>query len=198
MAVGALIGYGVQVAENREAGMSWGDALTTDISGETIFKGAVIGGGVAVGGVAVVTIASIGAPALGIGATAACADGDCTNEVNAVVNAVSADGNPTNEINTGTNVVYEGWNNGQRYIGITKNFASRFNYWRRNGMYVSPLEGLENLNRFDARAAERYLINYYGLSNLANKINSISTTNPIYTEAIKRAEQIMKTIENIR
>jgi hypothetical protein len=80
MIVGAIAGYAVQVADNRANGMDWGDALTTNISGEKIAAGAVLAGGVVVGAVAVGTIATAGAAALGLTASAACADGDCTNE----------------------------------------------------------------------------------------------------------------------
>jgi RHS repeat-associated protein len=79
---------------------------------------------------------------------------------------------------TGSNIVYQGWINGQRYIGITKEWVARQSYWLRQGMTIEPIDKLRNLTRLEARAVEQYLIEYYGLENLANKINSIATSNP--------------------
>ena len=100
----------------------------------------------------------------------------------------------TAEVVTGSNIVYQGWQQGQRYIGITKNWVTRQSYWIRQGMTIRPIPGLQNLSRTDARAVEQYLIEYYGLGNLSNKINSIATTNPLYNDAMVRAERILKTI----
>jgi len=86
MAAGAIAGYAVQVGENRDQGMDWSSALTTNISGEKILSGALIAGGVIIGAAAV----SIGLAAVGITAGAACADGDCTNEVNAVSKGINS------------------------------------------------------------------------------------------------------------
>jgi RHS repeat-associated protein len=91
---GAIYGYGSQVVNNLNQGMGLGQALTTNISGTTVLlytgAGAVIGAGVAplvapaaawiagaiaTGGTAA-TAAEVGTAAT----TAACADGDCTNE----------------------------------------------------------------------------------------------------------------------
>lgn len=46
-------------------------------------------------------------------------------------------------------------------------------------------EYITELVRYDARAIEQELINRIGLVNLTNKINSISTNNVIYQEAIE-------------
>ncbi|HBO33791.1 MAG TPA: hypothetical protein DD636_03490 [Anaerolineaceae bacterium] len=77
MVVGAIGGYVAQVANNMSTGMSFGDALVTDISGTTILQGAVIGGlGAATliaGGGAVVTLGTI-----------MLADGDPTNDIQMV------------------------------------------------------------------------------------------------------------------
>ena len=81
MAVGAIGGYVSQVAENRSQGMDWGEALTTNISGEKIVGGAVLAGGVAVGAMTIGTIGTSLVAAFSTTATYACADGDCTNEV---------------------------------------------------------------------------------------------------------------------
>ena len=81
MVIGAIGGYVAQVAQNMSAGMSFGDALVTDISTTPILQGAAIAG---IG----VTAAITGSAALGIGAgtiatvgQGICADGDCTNEI---------------------------------------------------------------------------------------------------------------------
>jgi len=103
MIVGAITGYAVQVADNRANGMEWGEALTTDISGEMIAAGAVIGGGIVVGAVVAGTVATAGVAALGLSGTAACADGDCTNEAQAVGQAIQ---NGANAVKTGTGIRY--------------------------------------------------------------------------------------------
>ncbi len=85
MAAGAIAGYALQVGENRAQGMDWGAALTTNISGEKILAGALIGGGVVLGA----AIASVGIAAIGTTTGIVCADGDCTNEVRGANSAVS-------------------------------------------------------------------------------------------------------------
>ncbi len=91
MAIGALVDYGIQVYQNTQAGISFQEALTTDISITEIAKGAVIGGSVALIGAGVASL--IGTAAVTTTAitasSVACADGDCTNEGTAVVNSVS-------------------------------------------------------------------------------------------------------------
>ncbi|MRR31689.1 hypothetical protein EG834_15470, partial [bacterium] len=77
MAAGAIAGYALQVGENRAQGMDWGAALTTNISGEKILAGALIGGGVVLGA----ALASVGITAIGAAVGGACADGDCGNEI---------------------------------------------------------------------------------------------------------------------
>lgn len=96
MAAGAIAGYAIQVGENRAQGMDWGAALTTNISGEKILAGAVIGGGVIVAAAA----ASVGLAAVGITAGAACADGDCTNEVRGVTTVASKAAESADDIGT--------------------------------------------------------------------------------------------------
>jgi len=85
--LGAAIVYGVQVYQNVQTGMEFSDALTTNISAEKILAGAAVG---ALAGtlipVAATAISSTGLFTTGTAATtAACADGDCTNEGNAAV-----------------------------------------------------------------------------------------------------------------
>jgi RHS repeat-associated protein len=80
MVIGAIGGYVAQVAQNMSAGMSFGDALVTDISATPILQGAAITGGAALG-ISAGTIVTVG--------QGVCADGDCTNEGSAVGKAVS-------------------------------------------------------------------------------------------------------------
>jgi filamentous hemagglutinin len=140
-----------------------------------------------------------GSGATGEALEAACADGDCTNEVQAVAkatNALCAQGKCLSEINTGTNVVYKYVENGvTRYVGITNNFSRRAaEHLRLRGWRIEPIYGLEHLSREDARAVEQVLIEYYGLWNLYNRINSIAASNPIYQDAIQRGREILKEI----
>ncbi len=57
---------------------------------------------------------------------------------------------------------------------------------------------MQNLTRSDARAVEQVLIEYHGLSKnggtLINKINSISTSNPVYGESLERGLELLKSI----
>jgi RHS repeat-associated protein len=84
MAAGAAIGYGKQVVRNSRAGMSFGDALTTDIDPDPIVKDAFLAGIAVTGGALVATGLGVGAVA-STGPTAACADGDCGNEFRTVM-----------------------------------------------------------------------------------------------------------------
>jgi hypothetical protein len=61
---------------------------------------------------------------------------------------------------------------------------------------VEPIQGLENLSRFDARSVEQALIERYCMTNLYNQINSISQNNPIYETAIRRGQEILRIIGN--
>lgn len=69
---------------------------------------------------------------------------------------------------------------GQRYIGITSDIFRRGLEHARNGMPIRQIQGLTDLTYAAAKGAEQALIQQYGLSNLANKINSVSRTNPNY------------------
>jgi RHS repeat-associated protein len=81
MGVGALIGYGTQVYNNFQNGLTGFSAFSTNIQLEPIWKGAIIAGGVALAGTAMVTAISSFGPTIGALNGAACADGDCFNEV---------------------------------------------------------------------------------------------------------------------
>jgi RHS repeat-associated protein len=108
----------------------------------------------------------------------------------------AANGECAEAIQTGINAVYRYVENGvTKYIGITNDLARRASeHLRQSGFRIEPIQGLQNLSRFDARAVEQVLIEHYGLPNLLNKINSISPDNPIYPEAIQRGYEILKTI----
>ena len=99
-------------------------------------------------------------------------------------------------ISTGSYTVYRLVENDVvRYIGQTNDFLRRAEeHLLYRGWRVSPIPGLENLSQYDARAVEQVLIEYYGLENLYNQINSIATTNPIYQEAIQRGTEILQRI----
>jgi hypothetical protein len=54
--------------------------------------------------------------------------------------------------------------------------------------------GINGLNRFDAHAVEQAMINRYGLNRLgglANKINSVARTDPLFRLYSWRGEQIL-------
>ncbi len=77
------------------------------------------------------------------------------------------------------------------YIGITNNFIRRQSEHLRNkNINIDIL--VDGLSRYDARAMEQALIEKYGLNNLLNVINSISTKNPNYSEMIKRGNNLLK------
>jgi predicted GIY-YIG superfamily endonuclease len=82
--------------------------------------------------------------------------------------------------------------NGSRYIGITNDFARRAVEHLRNGIAIQEIEELRNLNYLTAKGAEQALINHYQLGNLINKINSISTQNPLYKQAVETGESLLK------
>ncbi|MDI7278174.1 MAG: GIY-YIG nuclease family protein, partial [Anaerolineae bacterium] len=99
-------------------------------------------------------------------------------------------------IRTGSTTVYRYLENGKtRYIGITDDFARRAGeHLSSRGWAIQPIKGLQNLSRADARAVEQALIEHYGLSNLLNKINSISPRNPMYGTMLQRGNQILRLI----
>ncbi|HYD34962.1 MAG TPA: DUF6531 domain-containing protein [Vitreimonas sp.] len=107
--------------------------------------------------------------------------GDCSDEAG--------------QISTGTNVVYRYVENGiTRYYGITNDFARRAGQHLTNrGWTIEKIPGLDQLSRQDARAVEQVLIEQKGLPNLYNQINSISTSNPVYSSAIIRGNEIINT-----
>jgi len=49
----------------------------------------------------------------------------------------------------------------------------------------------DKLTYFQAKAVEQVMIGEAGLANLANKINSIAATNPLYQQAIETGRTIL-------
>jgi filamentous hemagglutinin len=70
------------------------------------------------------------------------------------------------------------------YVGITNNVERRAaEHLATKGFDIDVIPGLETLSRSDAKAVEQVLIEAYGGPNggqLANEINSIAVSNPIY------------------
>jgi hypothetical protein len=91
-----------------------------------------------------------------------------------------------------------------QYVGITSNFEAReaAHLAGNNGSGVSfqiaAIDGLDSLSMEDAKAAEQYLIDSYGLGknngSLLNKINSISPTSDpeYYINSIFRGQELLK------
>ena len=82
-----------------------------------------------------------------------------------------------------------------QYVGITNNVMRRAaEHYASKGISITEI--LKGLSRFDARAIEQCLIEYYKLGRnggaLLNKINSIATTNPIYANAIRRGWELIR------
>ncbi|WP_130026501.1 GIY-YIG nuclease family protein [Pandoraea sp. XY-2] len=86
-----------------------------------------------------------------------------------------------------------------QYVGITDNFKSRYAaHLRQKEIEITPITGLRNISREDARAIEQVLIEFNGLGKdkgtLLNKINSIARKNPEYATSLARGASILKTI----
>jgi hypothetical protein len=97
---------------------------------------------------------------------------------------------------TGINTVYQYVENGiTRYLGITSDFFRRSaEHLASRGWQIEEIPGLDQLSRYDARAVEQALIEFYGLENLANQINSTAQSNPAYQEALQRGMWILENI----
>lgn len=179
---GMAYGYGVQVIRNLNQGVCFWDALSFNIDAGKVALYAVVG-----------TLLGTG---LGAGAAGIYPLLVHLGTATTLTTTLAADGDPTNEVRTGVNVVYILVENGTtRYVGITNDFMRRATqHLSERGWIIRPIQGLEYLSRFDARAVEQVLIEHYGLQNLYNKINSISSTNPIYNAAIQRGKDILNTV----
>jgi filamentous hemagglutinin len=86
-----------------------------------------------------------------------------------------------------------------QYVGITDNLDARSAaHLSQKGIEIDAIPGLQNISRSDARAVEQVLIEYNGLGkdggSLINKINSISTANPIYAESLARGAALLKAV----
>jgi filamentous hemagglutinin len=86
-----------------------------------------------------------------------------------------------------------------QYVGITDNLEARSAaHLSQKGIEIDAIPGLQNISRSDARAVEQVLIEYNGLGknggSLINKINSISTANPIYAKSLSRGVDLLKTV----
>lgn len=103
-------------------------------------------------------------------------------------------------MNTGDNIVYHSQNGvATDYVGITNNLERRAaEHLNSKGIAIDAIPGLSNLSRSDARAVEQVLIELHGLGKnggtLINRINSISTKNPVYKESLLRGAEILKQV----
>jgi hypothetical protein len=83
------------------------------------------------------------------------------------------------------------------YVGITNNLARRA-VEHGSRFSIQAIPKLMRLSREDARAVEQALIYLHGLQRnggtLLNRINSISTKNPIHNEAVSRGFEILRQI----
>ena len=177
--------------------------MTTDISAGWIVGGAVAGG--VLGGTGFAALSHFGIIPADSVTTATgsslCTDGDCTNEVQIAKQVVEEGFEKTSQsIQTGTNTVYRLVENGiTKYVGITNNFGRRYlEHLSTHNWRVEPIDGLEQLSRFDARAVEQVLIEHFGLPNLYNKINSIANSNSIYSTAVQRGRDILNTLHLLK
>jgi len=210
-AIGGIVGAVGYTAYVAASGHEWNATHFWAATGGGALAGALIGTGIGIAEgltVAGATTAAVEAGTAVEGANLACGGDLCASEVQdasqaaqEVLPAVENQASQiTNTINTGTNTVYRYIQNGvTKYVGITNDFERRAGEWdRARGWQIEPFPGLkENLSRFDARAVEQVLIEQTGLSNLYNQINSIATSNPIYTQAIQRGTEILRMIGHI-
>jgi len=85
------------------------------------------------------------------------------------------------------------------YVGITNNLERRAaEQLASKGISIDAIPGLSNIARSEARAVEQVLIENHGLPSsggtLMNKINSISSANPIYNAAKQQGAELLKQI----
>jgi len=126
-----------------------------------------------------------------------------SGEGRAVAAEVAADTGGTKDVvpNPGKTAVYSSTaeDGTVQYVGITDNLEARSAaHLSQKGIEIDAIPGLQNISRSDARAVEQVLIEYNGLGkdggSLINKINSISTANPIYAESLARGAALLKTV----
>jgi RHS repeat-associated protein len=206
-AVGAVVGAVGYTAYVVAAGKEFntGNMLLATAGGAA--AGALIGTGVGFAAgmsTAAVTTAAVTTAGAAESANVVCGGDMCTGEAQgasraaqAVIPAAeNAASQVLTSINTGSNVVYKYMANGlTKYYGIINDFARRASeHFNARNWTIEPIEGLENLSRYDARAVEQVLIQNVGLPNLYNKINSIAQSSPIYEKAIQRGEEILRIV----
>ena len=107
-------------------------------------------------------------------------------------------------LDQGKSVVYVAYKDGKViYVGITDDLERRaVEQLAEKNIFIQPFETnlatLDSLSRADARAVEQALIERYGLEknggDLINRINSISVANPKYSDALARAQDILRAI----
>jgi hypothetical protein len=83
-------------------------------------------------------------------------------------------------------------------VGITYNIARRAAEQPADkDIDISSIDGLEDLSRADARSVEQVLIEEYGGpkgGQLINQINSIATSNPVYSQSIQRGCELLAAV----
>ena len=128
--------------------------------------------------------------------------GSITSSTGAVITALKGGATVAN-VGTGVNSVYVSYTAKQtvQYVGITNNFLRRAaEHLATKGISITEI--LRGLSRFDARAVEQCLIEYYKLAKnggaLLNKINSIARTNPIYAKALARGWELIEKYKLIK
>ena len=79
------------------------------------------------------------------------------------------------------------------YVGITNDFVRRKTEWAAKGRQIELY--IDSLDRNSVRIVEQTVIETFGMAKnggrLTNKINSISTKNPLY-EAVKSFKNLIK------
>jgi len=87
---------------------------------------------------------------------------------------------------------------GQRYIGITSNFAARrLSHLSKGLTGIQELNQFGRMNYFSAKALEQKMIELGGGPGvLGNRINSISSRNPLYGQAMNTATSMVNHLKN--
>ena len=160
-------------------------AIVAAVNDEDILKGALVGA--AVGG-------AVGL--VGGAVTSLVTTGSALSSTGAVTAAIKGTASVAS-VGTGVNSVYVSYTAQKtvQYVGITNNILRRAaEHLASRGIQITEI--LKNMSRFDARAVEQCLIEYYKLGRnggaLINKINSIAVSNPSYSAAIRRGWELIR------